>query len=135
VAPRAFRWRWDGDGKDHAFVLRDRLRLTGPRRLGLTYQELSDQLAAYFKVDGGLLVSEVDADGPAAKAGIKAGDVIVKYDGAAVESSRDLRDKLARAEPGSDVSLTVQRDGKPVDLKVTLGGETKVTRKKRGITT
>lgn len=93
-----------------------------PGRLGIRYQELSGQLARYFKVaDGSLLVSDVDEDSPAGKAGLKAGDVIVQVNGKAVSHGQDLREQVARAESGAQITLGVQRDGKPTDLKVTLG--------------
>lgn len=108
------------EGIDRArrgFFLVDR-----PGRLGLTYQELSGQLARYFKVeDGSLLVSEVSEDSPAAKAGLKAGDIIVRVNGKPVSRGQELREEVARAEAGSSITLRVQRDGKPVDVKVTLG--------------
>jgi len=105
-------------------ILRERLLDIRPGRLGLSFQEVSGQLARYFKVDdGGLLVTDVEADGPAAKAGVRAGDVIVKVDGKAVSDADDLRRAIGEAAPGSEVMLTVQREGRPVELKVTLRGE------------
>jgi serine protease Do len=110
----------DGDRS----ILRERLLDVRPGRLGLSFQEVSGQLARYFKVDdGGLLVTEVEEDGPAAKAGVRAGDVIVKVDGKGVTGADDLRHAIGEAAPGSDVMLTVYRDGRAVDLKVTLRGE------------
>ncbi len=92
-----------------------------PGRLGIRYQELSGQLARYFKVaDGSLLVSEVSEDSPAGKAGLKAGDVIVRVNGKTVSHGQDLREQAAKAESGSQITLGVQRDGKPMDLKVTV---------------
>jgi serine protease Do len=84
--------------------------------------EIGEQLAGYFKLPGktGVLVSSVDADGPAGKAGMKAGDVILKLDGEAIEDGDDLREAVAEAEGGEEVTVTVQRDGRPLDLKVTL---------------
>jgi serine protease Do len=116
------------DGRGHGF----NFRTSGPRKLGIEYQELTGQLAHYFKVEKGVLVTSVDEDGPAAKSGMKAGDVIVKFDGQAIEAAEDLRDEVRKAEAGKDVTVTVQRDGRPVDLKVKLqsgerrtrGGET-----------
>jgi serine protease Do len=93
-----------------------------PGKLGIQYEELSEQLAGYFKVDGGVLVSTVEADGPAAKAGLKAGDVIVKVDGKAVRDGHDLRSAVAPLDPGKEATLGVQRDGRPVELKITVGG-------------
>jgi serine protease Do len=102
-------------------------------RLGLTYQELTDQLARYFKVDGGLLVSSVKEGSPAAAAGIQAGDVIVRANGKAVRSSEDLRDQLDAAEPGAEVTLGLQREGRALEVKAKLadpdGGARRVHRR------
>jgi serine protease Do len=97
----------------------------GPRKLGIEYQEISGQLAKYFKVSGdnGVLVTTVDPEGPAGKAGLKAGDVILKLGTRPIEDGEDLRKALERAEPGSEVSLSIQREGRSLDLKVTLAGE------------
>ncbi len=110
-------------GKDHA-LFRDFFIDRGPRKLGIEYQEISGQLAKYFRLaaDGGILVAQVNDDGPAAKAGIKAGDVILKVDGKGVKDGGDLRDALAKLDPGDDATLTVQRDGRALDLKVKIGG-------------
>jgi serine protease Do len=95
--------------------------LARPGRLGITYHELSDQLANYFKVEAGsLLVSEVEADSPAGRGGLKAGDIIVQMDGKPVAHGQ-LREHAARAETGTQITLGVRRDGKPVDVKVTVG--------------
>jgi serine protease Do len=96
----------------------------GPRKLGLEYQEIEGQLARYFKLsqDTGLLVTEVEPEGPAAKGGLKAGDVIVKFAGQPVSGREDLERAVERAEAGKEVVVTVQREGRPLDLKVTLGG-------------
>jgi len=94
----------------------------GPRKLGIAYQDISGQLAGYFKLGegSGVLVTSVDEGGPAAKAGVKAGDVILKFDGKAIRDGGDLRQQVRQVEGGTEVALTVQRDGRPVDLKVTL---------------
>jgi serine protease Do len=92
----------------------------GPRRLGIEYLELSDQLAAHFKVPGGVLVSRVDADGPAAKAGVTAGDIIVSLDGKAVRDGGDLREALAASDEAREAKLELRRDGKPVEVTVAL---------------
>jgi serine protease Do len=64
----------------------------------------------------------VDDDGPAGKAGLRAGDVILKFNGAAVTDSRSFREQVRKAEAGSEASLTVSREGRSVDLTVKLGG-------------
>jgi serine protease Do len=115
-AVRPFAWSWNDDG-----VMIHKLG-PGQRKLGIEFMEMGEQLAGYFKLSGktGVLVTAVDADGPAAKAGIKAGDVVVKLGSDAVADSDDLRQAVSRAEGGSEVTVTVQRDGRPVELKVTL---------------
>ncbi len=120
LAPEMFRW----DGKGRSFFFGDR----GPRKLGIEYQELSGQLAQYFKVEKGVLVTSVDESGPAAKAGLKAGDVIVKFEGQAIEDADDLRNQVRKAEGGMDVTVTVQRDGRAIDLKVKLASPEKHSR-------
>jgi predicted metalloprotease with PDZ domain len=109
----------------------------GPRRLGLEYIDMGEQLAAAYKLSGkgGVLVTSVDADGPAAKAGVKAGDVVLKFDGKAIEDGGDLRDAVAAAEGGKEVALTVQREGRPVELKATIAKpETRHRRAASGVT-
>jgi S1-C subfamily serine protease len=96
----------------------------GAHKLGIQYQEISGQLAQYFKLgdERGVLVSEVEQDGPAARAGLRAGDVILKFNGDPVTDSRSLREQVRKAEAGSEATLTVSRDGRSLDLKVKLGG-------------
>jgi serine protease Do len=117
------------EGRGQRFFFRDRDRVVEarPGRLGLTYQEMSGQLARYFKVDdGALLVTEVETEGPAAKAGLRAGDVIVKFNGKAVTDGADLRRTLGESPSGTDVTMTVQRDGRPLEVKVSPRGERRV---------
>jgi serine protease Do len=65
-------------------------------------------------------VTSVDEDGPAGKAGLKAGDVILKFGGKDVRDAEDLRHEVMHAA-SQEVTITVQRDGKPLDLKLKLG--------------
>jgi serine protease Do len=123
----SFSWSFDDDGENGVRILRN-FGLDGRgAKLGIRYQELTDQLAGYFKVEGGVLVSSVDQDGPAGKAGVKAGDVIVKVDGKTVKDSGDLREAVSGLEPGHESTLTVHRDGHPLDLKVTVAGRARRT--------
>jgi serine protease Do len=69
----------------------------------------------------GALVSEPDPNGPAAKAGIAAGDVITKVDGVAIKDARDLARKISSIAPGSAVKLTVVRKGSEESYSLTLG--------------
>lgn len=107
--------------------------LGGARKLGIQYQEISGQLAGYFKLAGekGILVTEVDADGPAAKAGLQAGDVILKFNGNAVADSRSFREQVRKAAAGSEATLTVSREGRSLDLKVRVGGDARLPKPPR----
>jgi serine protease Do len=86
------------------------------RRLGVTVTPLSDQLAAYFGVKQGVLVSEVAAGSAGEAAGIKAGDVILSVKGQTVAGPSDVVRELRQAEPGTDVEIRVMRDRKEITL-------------------
>jgi S1-C subfamily serine protease len=79
--------------------------------------DLSPQLAEYFGTKEGVLVSAVRADSAAAKAGLKAGDVITNVDGATIQTPSDLRRRLQRLEAGDEFTLGVVRDKKSLTLK------------------
>ncbi len=92
-------------------------------RLGVTIQEVNAALADSFGLDRphGALVSDVEKGGPADRAGLKAGDVILKMDGKPVERSIDLPVMVANAKPGTETTLDVWRKGDDRTMKVTLG--------------
>jgi len=71
-------------------------------------------------------VAQVNPGTPAASAGLKAGDVIVKLNGHAVDDVSDVRRTLGETPSGAEVTVTVQRDGHPLDLKVSPRGEKRV---------
>jgi serine protease Do len=85
--------------------------------LGLTVSDLSTQLAEYFGVKDGVLVTSVAADSAGARAGVKAGDVVTSLNGATIESPSELRRQVQRLENGSDFTLGVMRDRKSLSLK------------------
>ncbi len=89
-------------------------------QLGISGDELTPQLAEYFgvKQGKGVLVREVTSGSPAQKAGLKAGDVIVRLDEAPVEDMNDLRRLLSRKKAGDTVTLTVVRERAETSLKV-----------------
>ena len=91
-----------------------------PVRLGVNVQELSAQLADYFGVDAGVLVTSVDEESVAATAGLQAGDVITSVDGRAVEDSANLRRRLSVVDPGEDVSIGLTRAGRELELTATM---------------
>ena len=86
--------------------------------LGVQVQELEGQLADFFGVSEGLLVHQVAAGSAAARAGIKAGDVITGVGSAKVSTVADLTNRL-RLMPGNSIGLTVMRNRQTVSLPVT----------------
>jgi len=91
--------------------------------LGLIPQDVSPEIAKQFGLTEptGALVGSVDSGTPAGKAGLKRGDVILKVNGEPVKSANDLRLRISQTAPGTAVDLTIWRDNKSQDVKVTLG--------------
>ena len=90
----------------------------GGRRIGVSTSTLGKQLADYFGVSHGALVSAVEENSPAAKAGLKAGDIITEAEGEKVDDAGDLSRLLNRKEEG-EVTLTVVRDRQRRTVKLT----------------
>jgi membrane-associated protease RseP (regulator of RpoE activity) len=134
-------WKWEGDprqfkgfnkdfkfdgplvenfgfdfGKDGALTF----LLANSRRIGVSTMQLNKQLAEYFGIAGGkgALVTAVTEDGPAAKAGLKAGDVITAIDGEPVDSPGDISRVVNRKKEG-EVTLTVIRNKSQQMFRVT----------------
>lgn len=131
-AKDGFAWNLAGDGEDALLEL-ERLRgdkgpfkiiMSGRDRgwLGVHIDDLSPQLGEYFgaKDGAGALVTEVEADSPAAKAGLKAGDVIVKLGDEAIADTADLHEALAGTKPEEQVKVEFLRKGKKQGADVTL---------------
>lgn len=89
-------------------------------RLGVQVQPLNEQLGEYFGAREGVLVSSVTPDSPAAKAGVKAGDVITRVNGEGVKDTGDLVGALADVKEDGAVSLDIVRDKKSATLKATI---------------
>jgi serine protease Do len=91
--------------------------------LGVYIEQITPALAKQFGLnqEGGALIGDVSAGGPGAKAGLKRGDAIVELNGQPVADSTSLRFAIASMAPGTTVDLKLIRDGKPMDVKVTLG--------------
>jgi serine protease Do len=122
MPPDVFTWQGrDGHAGAHVFAFPG-LEGGGPRRLGIAFQDVSGQLAKFLHApsDRAVLVVSVDEGSAAEKAGIKAGDLIVRFSGREIRDTGELRDEVRRAESGKEVGITVHRDGKPVELKATL---------------
>lgn len=91
-------------------------------QLGVVIQNLTEDLAKTLglKDTRGVLISEVKPGSAADKAGIKRSDVITAINGEKIEDSNVLRNKIAVTEPGSEITLTILRDGKEQEVKATL---------------
>jgi serine protease Do len=89
-------------------------------RLGVTVDELSDQLAAYFGAKDGVLVAAVTEGSAADRAGVKAGDVITSVNGDPIRSREDLTQALRDVKDDGEVSIGIVRDRKESSVKATL---------------
>jgi serine protease Do len=115
--PGARVWKWEGPDSDQdGFVF----AFGNNRRIGVSTTQLTKQLAEFFGIaDGkGVLVTSVGDDSPAAKAGIRAGDVITAVDGEKLENGGDLTRALGKKKEG-DVTLTIVRDKNQRTITVT----------------
>jgi serine protease Do len=93
--------------------------------IGVGFQELTPELAGHFHLDAssthGALVGSVSAGGPAARAGLREGDVIVSVDGQDLRDGRDLQRLVLAKRVGEPVRLGVVRDGDHLALTLTTG--------------
>ena len=89
-------------------------------RIGIGIQDLNSSLAQSFGLERpqGALVSTVESGGPAEKAGVKPGDVILSYNGKPIDNSNQLPPLVAATKPGSKATIEVWRDGKKQTLNV-----------------
>jgi len=102
------------------------LRTTGKvtrGRIGVVIQPLTKELAESFGLPNtrGALVNSVEKGGPAEKAGIEAGDVILKFNGKTVNSSEDLPRIVGATRPGSSATIQIWRNKAIRDIKITVG--------------
>jgi serine protease Do len=90
--------------------------------LGILPQDVTPALAKNFNTEAkGALVGEVTPNSPASRGDVKAGDIILSVNGQPVEDANQLRLKVGMLAAGTDVKLSVLRDGKPLTLAVKLG--------------
>jgi serine protease Do len=109
-----------------AVQVKDQIVKTGKvahARLGVEVQPLNQSLAESFKLKtpNGALVAKVTPDSAADKAGIKVGDVILKFNGAPVLDAAQLSQRVGVMTPGDKASLEIWRDGKSLSLTATIG--------------
>ncbi len=119
---------WE-DGDVHVF------QVSARPRLGVQLQSLTDQLAEYFGVSerGGVLISAVREGSPASAAGLRAGDVVVAFDGEEIEDAGDLMRAVREAEAGS-ATVTVVRRGQEREITVELPEEERAGPEEEGAT-
>lgn len=91
--------------------------------LGIALQQMDNNLAKAFNLNKieGALVAEVTKGSPADKGGLKQGDIILQYNKQSFNNIASLRNAIAMMKPGSQVALSVLRDGKTLDIAVNVG--------------
>jgi serine protease Do len=91
--------------------------------LGAMIQDLDEDLAESFGYDSadGVLIGDLVDNGPGQKAGLRAGDIVVQFDGQAVKSANELRNAVARTQPDKNVKLKVFREGELTTLTIEIG--------------
>src|SRR5215468_4463116 len=91
-------------------------------RVGVVIEDVTPENARFFHMEkaSGALVSQVEADSPGAKAGLKVGDIITEFNGKKVDTSGQLQVIISQQRPGTKVELGLVRDGKSMKVPVTL---------------
>ena len=103
----------------------DQLKATGEVTrgwLGILLQSVNNDLAEAFKLDRprGALVAQILPDSPAASAGFKPGDIILRYGGEPVEDSSQLPRMIGVTPVGKTVAMSILRNGEPLEIKATI---------------
>jgi Do/DeqQ family serine protease len=92
-------------------------------QLGIVVQKITSEVAAQLKLNDtkGVLVAQVQPGSAAERAGIRKGDIILSFNGVAVDDPNTFRNKVASTPPGTDVTFTILRDGREQQVHATLG--------------
>lgn len=97
--------------------------VSGRPQIGVGIRDISESMSRYYNLPVGIYVVSVSPGSGAEGANIKVGDVIIKADGMTVTTSEELNDVRDTHKVGEKIKLTVVRDGKTMDINVTLGEE------------
>jgi serine protease DegQ len=99
--------------------------------IGVQAQDLTPELAESFRLPSmdGVLIAGVERDGPADRAGVKAGDVLVAVNGRPTPDPTAMLDVVAALAPGGEASLRLRRERKEIDVRVTVGKRPAVQRR------
>ncbi|MCB1975964.1 MAG: trypsin-like peptidase domain-containing protein, partial [Nitrosomonas sp.] len=91
--------------------------------LGVSMQDMTEELADSFKLSSatGALIAGVLKDGPADRAGIKAGDIMIAIEGEPVLNSSELLNRVAALAPGATATVTIIRDKKEMEIQIKVG--------------
>jgi membrane-associated protease RseP (regulator of RpoE activity) len=98
---------------------------SGKGRLGIVALQISPELRAHLGAprDRGVLVDAVRADGPAARAGLRVGDIVTDVDGDATQSASNVLDALSDRKKGDEVAIVAFRSGQRVELRARLDSD------------
>lgn len=110
---------------DEAMRIAEQLKTTGKvtrGRIGVQIGEVTKEVAESLGLQRahGALVQRIEPDAPAAKAGMEAGDIILRFNGTTIEKSSDLPRLVGRTAPGAQATVTVWRRGATRDLSITI---------------
>jgi serine protease Do len=96
--------------------------------IGITMQEITEQSMQMYNMPAGVFIYEVQQGSPAEAAGLKRGDIVVKFDGQKITSASDLQNALQYYKAGETTTITVKRsvngEYESIDLEITLGART-----------
>jgi serine protease DegQ len=98
--------------------------------LGIEPQDITPDLARAFGLsrDDGVIVATVLRNGPAGRAGIRVGDIILKINGQAVYDTIGFLNQIAPLPPGHEITLTIRRGGRTTEVAVKVGIRPRITR-------
>jgi C-terminal processing protease CtpA/Prc len=116
---------WNDGGDEDIEIMVNGMKFMNEDRgfMGVELDDLNEQMGRYFEVEdgNGALITSVNEDSAAEKAGLRAGDVIVQMGDEEIQSASDVHSAMAGTEPDEELQLTVIRKGTEKDINITLG--------------